>query len=336
MGHLSKSCKMHFAKRLHSYTEQGSGRITMYFMDNSTAVCDILIGADGIKSAVRRSLLIEKSKQAAKAGRLAEAEEFLHRINPIWTGVMAYQARVSTEKLRAYRDAHPDQKIRIPGANSTPCMYMGRQMNVVVYPVSSGRLINVSAFHAKEELAGTCFPGPWETNVETTELLAAHAHWEPEVQAILRCVDKPSRWAIHASKPLPSWVSRNVALLGDAAHAMSPQQDSGAGQAMEDAYLLATLLGHPLTRLDNVSRALSIYDTIRRPIAMEVAERSLTNGRLFGLQLPGVPLDNDMVLPDLGEAIENNWKWTWSTTCDGAVKEAIRLLEVGQETRANL
>jgi salicylate hydroxylase len=113
---------MHFAKRLHSYTEQGSGRITMYFMDNSTAVCDILIGADGIKSAVRRSLLIEKSKQAAKAGRLAEAEEFLHRINPIWTGVMAYQARVSTEKLRAYRDAHPDQKIRIPGANSTPCM----------------------------------------------------------------------------------------------------------------------------------------------------------------------------------------------------------------------
>jgi salicylate hydroxylase len=85
---------------------------------------------------------------------------------------------------------------------------------------------------------------------------------------------------------------------------------------------------------------------------MEVAERSLTNGRLFGLQLPGVPLDNDMVLPDLGEAIENNWKWSmylhncfnrdlcrhlaWSTTCDGAVKEAIRLLEVGQETRANL
>jgi salicylate hydroxylase len=44
---------------------------------------------------------------------------------------------------------------------------------------------------------------------------------------------------------------------------------------------------------------------------MEVAERSLTNGRLFGLQLPGVPLDDDpLMLPDLGEAIENNWKWS--------------------------
>ncbi|KAG6825434.1 hypothetical protein H0H93_000708 [Arthromyces matolae] len=111
------------------------------------------------------------------------------------------------------------------------------------------------------------------------------------------------------------------------AHAMSPQQASGAGQAIEDAYLLATLLGHSATTLRNVHDALSIYDKIRRPIAMEVAERSLHNGRLFGLQLPGVDLEvNPDMLPNLGDAIKDNWKWTWTTTVDSSVKEACALL----------
>jgi hypothetical protein len=61
-----------------------------------------------------------------------------------------------------------------------------RLKNVVVYPISAGKLINIGAFHAKEELAGTPFPGPWVTNVDNAELLAAHADWEPELQAILK------------------------------------------------------------------------------------------------------------------------------------------------------
>lgn len=60
------------------------------------------------------------------------------------------------------------------------------RQNVVVYPISSGKLINVGAFHAKEELAGTPFDGPWVTTVEKDELLETHAHWEPELQAILQ------------------------------------------------------------------------------------------------------------------------------------------------------
>ncbi|RDB27733.1 Salicylate hydroxylase [Hypsizygus marmoreus] len=328
MDHLPPTYNTYFSRRLQSYTQDSYGRITMQFSDGSTATCDVLIGSDGVKSAVRRSLLTAKSHHVAAAGRYSESEELLNSIDPAWTGIVAYRALIPTTRLQAYRDAHPEMKIRVPETNSIPTMYMGQHVNVVVYPISSGKLINIGAFHAKEELAGTPFPGPWVTNVEKDDLLAAHAHWEPELQAILQCVDRPSRWAIHASRPLESWTFGNAVLLGDAAHAMSPQQASGAGQAIEDAFILATLLGHPQTTLDNVSHALSIYDKIRRPIAMEVAERSLVNGRLFGLQLPGVPLGNDPDrLPELGDAIKDNWKWTWSTTLDSAVKEAIQMLE---------
>ncbi|KAF4577356.1 hypothetical protein EYR40_009285 [Pleurotus pulmonarius] len=328
VAHLPPRFPIHYSTRLESYYEDASGHVHLTFMDGSTAGCDLLIGSDGIKSAVRRSMLTQKAMKAAAKGNSKDAEQTLESIEPRWTGIVAYRALVPSAKLKAYRDAHPEQDIRVPEENSIPRMYMGRNVNVVVYPISSGRLINVGAFHAREDLAGTQFPGPWVTNVDTEELLEAHSHWEPELQAILKCVDRPSRWAIHASKPLPTWVSGHVALLGDAAHAMSPQQASGAGQAIEDAYVLCSLLGHHLTVASTIPRALSIYDEIRRPIAMEVAERSLINGRLFGLQLPGLDADKDADrLPEIGDAIKANWRWAWSTTAEAPLKEALQRLE---------
>lgn len=131
---------------------------------------------------------------------------------------------------------------------------------------------------------------------------------------------------------------------------MSPQQASGAGQAIEDAFLLSTLLGHKSTNLSNVQTALQIYDTVRRPIAEEVAERSLENGRLFGLQLAGFDADDEPDrLPEIGEAVKQNWSWSelllltflwrtatdvlydfysaWMTTVDSSVQKAVNMLE---------
>ncbi|KAJ8496542.1 hypothetical protein ONZ45_g12408 [Pleurotus djamor] len=328
VDHLPKRYPIHYSTRLDSYRQGASGKVHLLFTDGSRGECDLLIGSDGIKSAVRRSMLTQKANDARALGETGKAREIMESIEPTWTGIVAYRALVPSARLKAFKDAHPEQDIRVPEENSIPRMYMGQNVNVVVYPISSGRLINVGAFHAKEELAGTQFPGAWVESVETEELLQVHAHWEPELQAILKCVRNPSRWAVHASKPLPTWVAGNVALLGDAAHAMSPQQASGAGQAIEDAYVLCSLLGHQLTTVKTISRALQIYDEIRRPIAMEVAERSLINGRLFGLQLPGFNADKEPErLTEVGEAIKANWRWAWSTTAEAPLLEALRRLE---------
>jgi len=162
-------------------------------------------------------------------------------------------------------------------------------------------------------------------------MVSPFSHWEPEVQTLLSCADKPTRWAVHTVKPLQDFTSGRVALIGDAAHAMAPHQGSGAGQSIEDAYILATLLGHSRTTPDTIPNTLQVYNAVRQPYANQVAERSRLNGQYFTFRYNGVNFDQLSIdelwnqLQELGNAVTRNWEWTWTTTLD--VREAVRMLE---------
>jgi len=84
----------------------------------------------------------------------------------------------------------------------------------------------------------------------------------------------------HLPGPVASYRRGAVALLGDAAHAMTPNLGQGANQAIEDAAVLAAVCGPD----DDVAGALTAYDRRRRPRAQAVARASLRIGRL-GQQL---------------------------------------------------
>jgi salicylate hydroxylase len=89
----------HNAKRLKSYIQSRSGfsPITLTFTDGSTAACDVLIGADGIKSAVRSFMLRELAESVDSGAK----QSILSCINPVWSGVTAYRTLIPAEKLRA-------------------------------------------------------------------------------------------------------------------------------------------------------------------------------------------------------------------------------------------
>ncbi|OCH96283.1 FAD/NAD(P)-binding domain-containing protein [Obba rivulosa] len=336
LRHLPSSCNAHTRKRLVSYTQPARRtrrsmagaaalpKVTLYFQDGTTAFCDVLLGADGVKSNVRTSMMKEMASLARAQGDAAQAEVFMRAAPARWSGTSAYRAVIPAEKLRSL----------VPGHRvlTHPMIYFGKDTQITVYPIAHGTLINFAAFRARYDLENTTLDAPWVQDVPRDELLRDFHEWEPEVQALLQCVQTPSRWAVHTSAPLGAFTFGRVALVGDAAHAMMPYQGSGAGQAVEDAYVLATLLGHPSTSIATLPRALQIYDAVRRPFAQHVAKVSRDNGLLFTMNYPGLTLESPgedvpRKLAELSSRIKKKWEWAWESSVDDDVERAVRMLE---------
>lgn len=85
--------KLHLSHRLISF-EESEDDVRLYFMNGSVAVCDILIGMDGIRSVVRRGFL--------------QGQGFLKSpsLDPIWTGTVAYRGLIPKETLQAVYPNH--------------------------------------------------------------------------------------------------------------------------------------------------------------------------------------------------------------------------------------
>ncbi|CAL1714511.1 unnamed protein product [Somion occarium] len=340
--HLSStSCRTHTAKRLKTYLYgQGSASksessllpIHLHFQDGTTATCDLLIGADGVRSAVRATMLRDLATKAQSEGHTQEAQEALAGVDPVWSG------------LSMYRTIFPSQTLsqQLPGHRvlHDPMIYVGRNTQITAYPISRGTGINFAATRSHWEQENTLFEGPWVQDVSRDELLHAFDRWEPEVVALFQSIEGLNRWAMHTVRPLRSYVSERVALIGDSAHAMLPYQGVGAGQAIEDAFLLATLLGHSVTTPATLSRALKVYDAVRRPFSQHVLETSRENGQLFTLNYPGLtfgtPQENRdakklQKLQDLCNRVRKNWEWCWLTTLDADLERAVKMLENGSQ-----
>lgn len=123
---------------------------------------------------------------------------------------------------------------------------------------------------------------------------------------------------------------------------MTPHQGSGAGQAIEDAYILGTLLAHPLTTLSTVKTALKAYEAICLPLGIDIQRRSWLNGKLYEFADPrfaSLDLDCDirkgteqreMVMERLkavGRAVVENREWAWTTNIEDDRERAIALFE---------
>ncbi|KII86087.1 hypothetical protein PLICRDRAFT_114904 [Plicaturopsis crispa FD-325 SS-3] len=302
LEHLPSTCTLHLSKRLTKYVQKPTGAITLYFQDGTTVDTDVLVGADGVRSPTRASLFEALSVTRGDAQNL----DYRQYIAPQWSGLLAYRNVFPAENLKGQS---PDHR-----ALTTPLMYCGKGKQVVSYPISRGRMINVVGMHLIENGAGTHFPEKWVVDVTPQDVVDLYADWEPEVKELLRHIERPSRWAVHLVEPLPTYVSGNVALLGDAAHAMTPHLGAGAGQAIEDAYILGRFLAYPSTTLKNIPAVLGLYDEIRRPFASGVVSTSKTIGRLYMFSEPGYydGVDRshekeqlDTILPAIEEA------WTW-------------------------
>ena len=96
--------RTHFGKRLQSYEDSVPDPVTLRFEDGSSATCDILIGADGIKSAVRKSMFTHLASGAKDED---EAAAYRQWVNPSWSGFIGYRALCNPEALASFNPDHP-------------------------------------------------------------------------------------------------------------------------------------------------------------------------------------------------------------------------------------
>jgi len=194
--------------------------------------------------------------------------------------------------------------------------------HIVTYLVSNDNLVNIVAMTSDLSKEYNPVNGPTAVPVTQDEVLAAFNDWEPEVQAILRCIKKPMRYTLQAIRPLDLYAKGRVFLLGDAAHGMTPHQGSGAGAAVEDAYILASLLSSRFCTKLKIPAIAKVYDSIRRPRGNQAIERARAAGRLCQIASPGfedveVGADVDAErLRSLVGMMAKNWEWCWQSAED--------------------
>jgi salicylate hydroxylase len=301
-----------FGKRCVEVTQDGECA-TARFADGSTFTGDILIGFDGIKSAVREHVL-----PPAQYGDLG----------PFWSGTYAYRGMIPTTQLEAAMEARgADKRLAL-----VPQMYLGPDRHILTFPVKQSELINVVAFITDRSTPNPTLPEgeEWVKAVTQEELRGVFEGWGAGSQAILDCIPEPTRWALHELPELPHYRRDRVLLVGDAAHAMVPHQGAGAGQALEDAYVLASLLTDQACDRHNADQVLAVFEAVRHARTCRVQRTSHEAGDLYEYSAPGLGDDETRLAADL----ETRFDWLWNHDPRDDVTAASAVLGWDSETTA--
>jgi salicylate hydroxylase len=204
-------------------TENGA---RAHFSDGSAVEADLIVGADGIRSAVRHSLFGQES--------------------PRFTGSVCWRGLVPLDRFP-------------PGLISTDLtIYMGPRSHVIHYMVRGGKVVNFVAHVETDAWTGES----WTQECERSEVMETFAGWHPPLLQLLGASERYYKWALYDREPLDGWSKGRVTLLGDSAHAMLPHIGQGACMAIEDGYVLAALIAQ---LPDDVSAALREYERLRLP-----------------------------------------------------------------------
>ena len=218
--------------------ESRGANVTLTLADGSVETADVVVAADGIRSAIRETLF--------------------HPAPPVFSGFVAWRGLVDTAVLP--RHLH----------ESAVAFGHGRHINR--YLVRRGELLNFVAIAHRDqwEAEGWNIPAPMD------EFLAEFASFDEGTRTIISRPVRGQvfKWGLFGRPWLEQWSSGRVVLLGDAAHPMLPFLGQGAANALEDAMILTRCL----TAAATPEKAFTLYQQTRGPKVRGATEQAARRG----------------------------------------------------------
>lgn len=283
-----------FNKRVTDILQDRDGT-TVTFSDRSSVRAFAIIACDGIKSRCRQIVLGENSPQA----------------EPIFAGEYAYRT------LLDRKQANEILTSTLAGSGN---IYCGRGSYIITYPVDKGALVNVVAIKRKadsiwkqDEWLAQC---PRETMIKDFE------DWGDPMQKLVSEITDTRQWALFDAPDASRFCSGRICLVGDAAHASTPNQGAGAGMAFEDAYVLSSLLGRSGVT-ENIPDVFLAFDAVRRPRTQRLVATSRNAGEVYELVHEGIGDD----LAKVKQNLDSRHTWIWMEDLPGEVEMAMEFLQ---------
>jgi len=186
-------------------------------------------------------------------------------------------------------------------------LWLGLDAHLVHYPVKGGRLINIVAIvHDDFNKRG------WSAAGEPREILRHFGRWawNERARALIALPERWLKWALYHRRHPFTGGSGRVTLIGDAAHPTLPFLAQGAGMAIEDAGLLAGILGR---YFDDPADALRGYEGHRRRRTDRVQAMSRKQGRIYAMSGPEALARNIAMRAMGGERLlaRQDWLYSW-------------------------
>jgi salicylate hydroxylase len=237
-GELDHSA-VHLGHRLTAIEERSDG-IVLAFENGAQVEAEFVIGADGVRSVIRRALYGDD--------------------NPTYTGQMVWRALLNTSDV-------PPELIEPTGH----IQWVGPGRHLIAYLIRRGKLLNIVTQQDTDQWVDE----GWSTRGDPDEMRASFPNSEPRLDKLLSLVTACSKWGLFTRPLTQNWGRGRIQLIGDAAHAMLPNAGQGACQAFEDSYILGRWLeacGDPVDGFANFRR-------VRIPRVHGVQRLSLSNAR---------------------------------------------------------
>jgi salicylate hydroxylase len=247
LGTAYGSAGLHLEHRLVDLVQEPDA-VTLTFANGRTAQAELVVGADGVRSVVRRWV--------------SEGDD------TVYSGTSGFRGIVAREAVPALPDPEAIQ------------FWMGPDAHLLHYAIG-GDADEVNLL-AVVEGPRSWDADRWLTDVGPDEVLARFAGWHPAATEMLAAAAPTARWGLFVVQHLLHWYRGRVVLLGDAAHAMLPHHGQGANTTLEDAFTLAALLAE--ADAADLEPVLASYQRLRRARTRQIARSSWETNALLHLR----------------------------------------------------